>query len=183
MLKICSFLLLLMTTGVSPDDNPAPKIFPVPPTNENSLFYLQRSKNTNAIIYEVNRKEDGNLDPLNPINIFWIRYATDSTKEDLSYIQSKYAYGLTIRPYNGQKNAFVIHFVSYDKKNFFLLPTATPKKYAVFTNIDGKMAELKKIFIKLNGGTFWFPTIEYVEMTGKDPANQQNVAEHFLPKR
>ena len=76
-----------------------------------------------------------------------------------------------------------MQFVSYDKKNFYLLPTSTPKKYAAYTTINGKLSELKKVFIMLNGGTFWFPTIEYVELTGKDPATQQIISERFVPKR
>ena len=183
MLKIYSLIFLLFVTGVQSAEDVKPKVYPTPPTTENSLFYVQRSKNTNAIVYDINRLPDGSPDPTNPIHIYWIRYASDSTKEDLSYIQEKYAYGLISRPYNGQKNAYVMNFVSYDKKNLYLLPTSTPKKYAIFTNINGKLCELKKAFIMLNGGTFWFPTIEYIEMVGRDPATQQIVSERFVPKR
>ncbi|MBK6987899.1 MAG: DUF4833 domain-containing protein [Bacteroidetes bacterium] len=183
MLKIYSLLILMSITGTEFAEDFKPHLYPVPPTNENSLFYVQRSKNTNAIVYDLNRMPDGTPNPKNPINIYWIRYAVDSAKEELSYIQQKYAYGLVSRPYNSQKNAYVLQFVSYDKKNFYLLPTSTPKKYAAFTNINGKLAELKKVFIMLNGGTFWFPTIEYIEMIGKDPTTHQMISERFVPKR
>lgn len=183
MLKIYSLLILLFISGSQSAEDVTPKVYPIPPTTENSLFYIQRSKNTNAIVYDINRLPDGTPDPINPLHIYWIRYASDSTTEDLSYIQEKYAYGITSRPYNGMKNEFVMQFVSYSKKNFYLLPTSTPKKYAAYTNINGKLAELKKVFIKLNGGTFWFPTIEYIELTGKDPSTQQPISERFTPKR
>ncbi|HQW21849.1 MAG TPA: DUF4833 domain-containing protein [Bacteroidia bacterium] len=183
MLKIYSLLILMLISGTEFAEDYKPHLYPVPPTTENSLFYVQRSKNTNAIVYDLNRLPDGTPDPKNPISIYWIRYAVDSTKEELSYIQQKYAYGLVSRPYNNQKNAYVLQFVSYDKKNFYLLPTGVPKKYAAFTNINGKLAELKKVFIMLNGGTFWFPTIEYIEMVGKDPTTHQIITERFVPKR
>lgn len=183
MLKLYSLLILLFISGVQSLDEKAPKIYPVPPTSENSLFYVQRSKNTNAIVYDLNRLPDGTPDPNEPLHAYWIRYASDSTQEDLSYIQSKYAYGIVSRPYNGQKNEYVMQFVSYNKRNIYLLPTSTPRKYGAFTNINGKLSELKKIFIKLNGGTFWFPTIEYVELIGKDPSTQQIISEKFIPKR
>jgi hypothetical protein len=178
--KYLSFILIMMLGAT---ESGVVKVFPVPPVNDNSLFYVQRSKNTNAIIYEVNKLSDGTPDPTNPVSIYWIRYAEDSTTEALSYIQSKYAYGLNFRPYNGQKNAYVLQFVSYSKKTMYLLPVGNSKKYGVFTNINGKLCELKKIFIQLNGGTFWFPTIEYVELTGKDPNTQATVQERFIPKR
>jgi hypothetical protein len=177
---ISIFLTAFFPNEVISDPNTS-KIYPVPPVNENSLFYIQRSKNTNAIVYETNRLPDGKLNAVDPINIFWIRYATDSTPSELTLIQRKYAYGVNVRPYNGQKNSFVVQFVSYKKKNIFLLPVNNGKRYAAYTNINGKFAELKKIFVSTSGGTFWFPTIDYVELSGKDPATQQPVEERFKP--
>ncbi len=48
--------------------------FPKPAGNANQLFYLQRSENTNTVIYELNKK-DGVLDTVAPVHIYWICYA------------------------------------------------------------------------------------------------------------
>ena len=176
-----TYIISLFLSPVLISEGGASKIYPVPPVNENSLFYIQRSKNTNAIVYEVNHLPDGKINTEDPIKIFWIRYSSDSTNEDLSVIQRKYAYGLTSRSYNGQRNAFVIHFVAYKKRNIFLLPASNGKRYGAYMNINGKLAELKKIFISTSGGSFWFPTIDYVEITGKDPTTQQIIIERFKP--
>src|SRR4051812_12142816 len=87
------FIVTVMTflTG----ETPVPVTYPVPPSNDNSLFYIQRSKNTNAIVYEMNRNTEGKMNMEDPVRIYWIRYTTDSTTEDLSLIQRKYAYGVT----------------------------------------------------------------------------------------
>jgi hypothetical protein len=157
-----------------------PRAYPVPPVNDHSLFYIQRNKNTSTIVYETNLRKDGLPDPKNPLNIYWISYSSDSSVNPLTVIQRKYAYGITSRPYNGRKDAFVFQFVAYGKRDFYLLPQGN-KKYLVFTNINGKFAEFKKLFIQLNGGTFWFPTIEYIELTGKDPVTHQTITERFKP--
>ncbi len=162
-------------------DPPVLKVYPVPPINENSLFYIQRSKNTNAIVYEVNKNADGKINVEDPVKIYWIRYASDSTTEDLNYIQRKYAYGVSSRPYKDQKNSFILQLVAYNKRNIFLLPLANGKHYAAFMSINGKIAEIKKIFVAISGGTFWFPKVDYIELTGKDPASQQKVVERFVP--
>lgn len=175
-----TYIIMSLTTLLSPEPSTS-KIYPVPPANENSLFYIQRSKNTNAIVYEVNRKADGLIDENDPVKIYWISYSSDSSISELTAIQRKYAYGLTSRPYNGLKNSFVLQFSAYKKRNIFLLPTPSEKHYNAFININGKLAELKKVFIATSGGTFWFPTIDYVELTGKDPSSQQVVVERFHP--
>ena len=174
-------LLTLLLSHLMVSDAIVSKIYPVPPVNDNSLFYIQRSKNTNAIVYELNRSTDGKVIAEDPIKIYWIRYASDSTTEDLTLIQRKYAYGVSSRTYNGQKNSFVIQFVAYKKRNIFLLPANNGKRYGAYININGKLAELKKIFVSTSGGSFWFPTIDYVEITGKDPTTQQMLVERFKP--
>ncbi len=171
--------LLFSPNGVS--DPGTPRVYPVPPINENSLFYIQRTKNTNAIVYEVNRKTDGKINQEDPVKIYWIRYSSDSTTEELTPIQRKYAYGVNSRSYNNQKNSFVIQFVAYKKKNIFLLPKANEKQYAAYMSINGKLAELHRIFIATSGGTFWFPVIDYIELSGKDPSTHQVVTERFKP--
>jgi Domain of unknown function (DUF4833) len=178
---LLTVLIMMLSENSSASDAIATKVYPVPPVNENSLFYIQRTKNTNAIVYEVNKNSEGKINESEPVKIYWIRYASDSTTDDLTPIQRKYAYGVTSRNYNGQKNSFVVQFVAYKKRNIFLLPTANGKHYSAFVSINGKLAELKKIFIATSGGSFWFPTIDYVELTGKDPATHQTVVERFHP--
>ena len=174
-------MIILLFPVIVISDPSTPKAYPVPPANENSLFYIQRAKNTNAIVYEVNRNNDGKINQEEPVKIFWIRYTSDSTKAELTAIQRKYAYGVSSRSYNGQKNSFVIQFLAYKKRNIFLLPSANGKQYSALTNINGKLVELKRIFVSMSGGTFWFPTIDYVELTGKDPSSLQMVTERFKP--
>ena len=69
------------------------KGFPIPSGNSKQLFYLQRTPNKNTIVYELNYK-NGEIDTEEPIHGFWIRYQEDGQREDLNYIQRKFAYGL-----------------------------------------------------------------------------------------
>lgn len=155
--------------------------YPVPPETENSLFYIQRSKNTNAIVYDANVNSEGTLNPEEPIKIYWIRYATDGTKEPLSFIQQKYAYGLTAKPYPGKPGQYVLTFNAYNKKQLYLLKNSNNKHYSAYTLINGHYAQLKKIYIKVSGGSFWFPNIDYIDIIGKDIATQKPINERFKP--
>jgi hypothetical protein len=49
------------------------------------------------------------------------------------------------------------------------LKLGADKKFSVYTNINEKPAILTRIFIKTNGGSFWSPNIEYVEISGVEP--------------
>lgn len=156
-----------------PDDK-----YPTLPESVNRLFYVQRSPNSNTIIYELNNEGRGKLDPENPIHVYWLRYADKGQKEELNYIQRKFAYGLITKPINNDQ--FEIRFVSY-KKFPMTLMRAGDGKYHIFATIEQKQIILNRIFIKIEGGSFWLPNVVYVELKGADPATGRKITTRFKP--
>lgn len=149
--------------------------YPTPAGNPKQLFYLQRNWNTNTIVCELNAK-DGILDAEDPVKVFWIRYDENGQKEDLSFIQKKFAYGMKTTLL--EKDKYEMRFVSY--KNFpMYLMKGNNNKFNVYATINKKMAILQRIFIKLNGGTVWAPKVEYFEVKGIDTATGKEVVERL----
>jgi hypothetical protein len=164
-------LLFISGTAIAQDD----KSFPVPPNNPNQLFYLQRTSNTNTIVCELNYK-DGQVDSDDPVHVFWIRYGDKGQKAELSFLQRNFAYGVDTKLLS--KDNYQLHFVSYKKRKMYLQKSAN-NQYYVYTAINNRQAILKRIFIKINGGSFWSPNIEYVELKGTDPATGSEVVERI----
>lgn len=158
--------------------------FPVPSGNKKMLFYVQRTHNTNTIVYELNYLNDSMLNPASPIHPFWIRYADQGANkgktEELSYIQRQYAYGVTTQLIDKEKQTFKVNFVSYKKRDIFLMRSKTDKSYAAFMTINGKLVRLERVFVMIEGGTFWVPHITYVDVTGRDMAGK-TVSEKIIP--
>jgi Domain of unknown function (DUF4833) len=169
------FLVIITFTGFLLSGFAQEKTFPIPTGNNNQLFYLQRTPNTNTIVYELNYK-NGNIDTENPVLGFWIRYQERGQREDLSFIQRKFAYGLKTKKIS--ETQFELSFVSYKKYKMYLMQ-GTDKKFWVYTNINQKPAILTSIFIKINGGSFWSPNIEYIEISGIEP-NSHSVVKQRL---
>lgn len=154
-------------------------VFPTPPADANRLFYVQRSPNINTLIYDVNiDKKTGKPNDENPVHPYWIRYNEHSQKEELNYIQRKFAYGLVSKPIADGK--FDIRFVSY-KKFPLTLMKAADGKYRIFAIINQKQIFLNYVFIKIEGGSFWLPNVIYVELRGTDPATGKEITERFKP--
>jgi len=152
--------------------------YPTPPENVNRLFFVQRSPNINTIIYELNDTKNGQLDPENPVHVYWLRYADKGQKEELNYIQRKFAYGLTTRQVSNDQ--YDIRFVSY-KKFPLTLMKAGDGKYHIFATIEQKQMILSRIFIKIEGGSFWLPNVVYVEVKGTDPSTGREITQRFKP--
>ncbi|MBL7681802.1 MAG: DUF4833 domain-containing protein [Flavipsychrobacter sp.] len=150
---------------------------PTPFGIENLLFYVQRTPNTNTIVYSLNIK-NGVLQDNNPVHIFWIRYADKGEHRELNFIQRKFAYGLTTK--KTDKDRYELRFVSYDSFPL-LLKKGTDGQFRVFTKIKGTDAILQRIYIKINGGTFWYPNVVYIELKGNDATTGATVIERIKP--
>ncbi len=142
--------------------------YPTPVTNKDRLFYIQRSGNTNTIMYDANYTKDKKLDPDKPVNVYWVIYEEDAKKRDLNFFQRKLAYGIDFKPL-ANKNEYEFNIVSYPKKKLYLHIDHGGVPYAII-DINGKKANLHKIFVKIDPhGIFSLtPKVKYVELFGFD---------------
>jgi len=152
--------------------------FPALPDNVSRLFYVQRTSNTNTIVYELNMGKNGQLDAEEPVHPYWIRYGEKGQKEELNYIQRKFAYGITSKQTGNEQ--YDIRFVSY-KKFPLTLMKANDGKYHIFATVNQKQMALSRVFVKIEGGSFWLPNVKYVELKGTDPSTGREITERFKP--
>lgn len=163
-MKYIGFIIALCMVGGVSGQEP---VFPVPQGNPNQLFYIQHSPNANTIIYEANYK-NGVLDSKEPIHVYWIKFAERGQKSELNMIQRNYAYGIITTKVTD--DSYDLRLISY-KTRVLHLKKGENNKYAVYTVINQKPAILLKIFLKISGGHFLSPNIEYAELTGVHPDN------------
>ena len=160
--------------------NPSPLQFPTPKNIDNMLFYIQRDPNTNTAIYTINYQENGKIDKSNPIKAYWIRYAEKGVKKDFTYIQRKFAYGIESKALNNDD--FELQFVSYKKLPLTLKKTDSDQKYHVFVTVNQKKIQVEKIFVRIEGGSFWLPNVKYAEVTGIEVSSNKTITERMLLK-
>lgn len=143
-----------------------------------SLFKIERSKDANQIFYDVNIDNSGALNSKNPISVYWRRNTEGGTIKPLTWIQKKFAYGLKFINVNDEYATF--KFVSYDKMSF-TLKKKKDNQFEVYTKYHGNLLKMERIFIQLDGGTFWFPNITSVEIYAKNVKTGENVIEIITP--
>jgi hypothetical protein len=54
-------------------------------------------------------------------------------------------------------------------------------KYHIFASIAQKQVILNRIFVKIEGGSFWLPNVLYVELKGTDPETGKEIVDRFKP--
>lgn len=164
-------VVLMLFTSVLPvmaqtqdKSDPSPLKFPTPKGIKNQLFYLQRDPNTNTIICELNADDHGKVNDKDPILVYWMRYADEGEKEQLNYIQRKFAYGIQTKKL--AKDSYELRFVSHKKIPMYLRISDTDKKFHVYVTVNSKQLQVERIFLRIVGGSFWLPNVHYVEIRG-----------------
>ena len=177
---LITFFILLSLRGnlYSQTTSPA-DTFPVPKGSVYQLFYLQRQPNANTIVVELNVK-NGKVNEDNPVHVFWIRYTEKGQRAELNFIQKTFAYGIKSKKI--KDGTYDLNFVSYKKLKLRLQRDAN-NKWRVFHNlINGGSIILRRIYLHVNGGSFWHPHIDYTELKGNDPINYKEVRERIIVK-
>ncbi|MGB0882645.1 MAG: DUF4833 domain-containing protein [Vicingaceae bacterium] len=143
-----------------------------------SLFKIERSKDNNQIFYDVNLNSEGMFDSENPINIYWIRNTEGGKVKPLTWIQKKYAYGLKFLKISDDYATF--RFVS-SKQMYFTLKRNNNNHFEVYSKYKDQILNINRIFIQIDGGTFWFPNITAVEVYAKNIKTGEDVIEIITP--
>ena len=151
--------------------------FPIPPSNAKSLFYLQRTPNSNTVICELNDK-DGVIDKDEPVHVLWIRYTEQKQRQELNFIQRHFAYGLKQRDLGD--GSWELHFVSYKKVPLYLRKSTVDNRFHVYVTISGRQAILNRVYLRIDpGGTFWAPNVKYLELKGVDTQNGKELVQRI----
>lgn len=142
------------------------------------LFKIDRSKDKNVVLYDINLTETGQLHSKKPIIYYWIKNEKKGNIEALTWIQKKYAYGLNYLAITNEFATF--QFVSYDKLTF-TLKKGNDKKYHVFTKFDNKLVKVKYLFVQIDGGTFWIPNVTEVKIYATEVKTGKEIIKTIYP--
>ena len=116
--------------------------YPTPPQSANRLFYIQHSDNTNTYVYDFNAKNEAE-----PIAIHRILYAEDGSTKELTPLQRKMAYGVTVKKLAPQRYSFTL---AATKNQLFYLEWVKAKPQ-VFTTIENQKLRVTRLFVEMTG--------------------------------
>ena len=153
--------------------------FPIPADSHIRLFYLQRSNNSNCVIYDANMLKNNTINASDPVHTYWIRYAEGGKYQELSTIQRSLAYGLHFENRPKKPGQYEGHFLAYRKRKFIVTLDKDKKPVALFP-INGKMQVLEHAWVQVEEDGLT-PKIPYIELFGHDPLSGAKVYEKFKP--
>lgn len=178
------------TKVASPDAEKANGVLPmdknlkmVAKEEPNVAFIIQRSNNSNTVVYAGCKSSDGkSLDATSPIKVYWIMYEKDGNpREDLNMIERNTAYGVTSKP-SDVPGEHVLEIASLHDRDCILRLDQHGNVVALSTVNGKKNMLLRRVFVQMT--TSWgIPTVDFVEIFGVDPKTFEPVYEKKIIKR
>lgn len=150
--------------------------WPVPKNLPGLLFYIQRDPDINTVCYTVKLSYDGAVDLKNPIDIFWMRYSEDGKKKKLNTFQREFGYGLSFKAVT--TDSILLTAVAFPNRPMHLVRNAQ-QNYVVKMKISEQTCELKRVYIRITGGSALSPDIDYIEFCGLNAKTRQWVSERI----
>jgi len=144
------------------------------PANK-TLFYIERNKNANTVFYDVNFDKPGQINEDHPIDVYYILYAVDSRRQNLSMIERLLAYGYDSEM--TEHNRFKIRLKAFPSRPIILTVDKNNEIHAEM-KINGQRAQLERIYVKAKPQ--FYTTVEYVELLGTASESGEKVYEKIV---
>ena len=148
------------------------------PNDRNQIFYLQRSMNSNTVVYRVNFDAAGNINPRDPADVYWRRYNTDGVVKPLKRIEH-IAFGVRSKA-RSTPGEYTVTLRRLPQLPMLLRQTG-PGQAELLATIGGKTVRAVYAYVTLEGRGL-NQRVASFSVHGIDPASGRAVSETFAVK-
>ncbi len=143
------------------------------------LFVIERNVSKNVVHYDAQLTTEGSLDPKEPVIAYWAMLANGGHREELTFLERLLGYGFTIQP-DPNGRGFRMALVADREREITVYQNGD--QVAAEIMIAGRPALLRKVYVNLTDG-FALPTVNSIELFGRDPKSDDERYEKIVPKR
>jgi hypothetical protein len=137
------------------------------------LFIIERSTNANTVFYDLRLNADGTPPRKNPVDAYWMRYASNGERMELRWFEEKMAYGVKIKS-DVSATGFDMRLKAFDER--MISVREVDGVYQPIIEIDGAPAYLRKVKVTTSEGGL-IPMVHYIELFGDAPKSGSEVYE------
>jgi hypothetical protein len=146
------------------------------PDEVNQLFYIQRSPNSNTVVYTARLDAQGNFDSRTPVEAYWRKFNIDGSRQPLNFIERMMAYGVKLNARQpGQAVTFDI--VALPQRRLTLSLDARHHPQATMS-IDGHTVKVVYVYLQVVEGGL-MPRVPALDIFGIDTSSGKAVHEHL----
>jgi len=149
------------------------------PSEPNQLFYVQRSPNSNTVVYAAKLDAQGNFDTRAPVEGFWRKFNIDGSRQPLNFMERMMAYGVKLDTRKqGQPVSFTI--ASLPQRRLTLSLDAQRHPQATMA-IGSHTVKVVYVYLQVVEGGLT-PSVPSLDIFGIDTSSGKAIHEHLIQK-
>jgi Domain of unknown function (DUF4833) len=149
------------------------------PDEPNQLFYIQRSPNSNTVIYAAALDRHGDFDAKAPVEAFWRKFNIDGSKQPLNFMERMMAYGVrmdAVKP--GRPITFSVAALPDRKLTLAMDAQHHPE---ALMQVGSHTVKLAYVYLQVVKGGL-MPSVPSLDIFGTDTESGKGVHEHLIQK-
>lgn len=151
--------------------------FPVP-KEPNMLFYIQRSVNSNTVVYAARVDAQGRLDQSDPIDVYWRWFNVDGHRKPLNFIERSMAYGVSLDRRAPAQNGVAFKVAALPERKLILERDNKGAPEALIP-IGNHLARLVYAYLQVDDHGF-MPDVTAIDLFGIDTLSGKILHEHVV---
>jgi hypothetical protein len=147
------------------------------PEEPNQLFYIQRSPNSNTVIYAARLDSHGEFDTGAPVEAFWRKFNIDGSKQPLNFMERMMAYGVqvyAVKP--GRPITFRVAALPDRKMTLAMDSQHHPE---ALLQVGSHTVKLAYVYLQVVEGGL-LPSVPSLDIFGTDIASGKAIHEHLI---
>eukprot|EP01079_Euglenida_sp_SAG-EU17-18_P004510 gene4510-817_t len=153
--------------------NTAGSCRPVCGAHQNVLFYIERNKNHNLVLYSWSLKKNSLI-----VQVQWQNYAVDGGLEDLNWFERKFAYGVDTSVNTAASCKAVLKALSSRPLQVF--KDTQGQVHATARTSSGELVELLSVYVMADEQSS-LPKVMHIDLYGFDTDSKKFVKETIVP--
>lgn len=149
--------------------------YPVP-NEPNMLFYIQRSVNSNTVIYAAHLDAQGHVAQSDPVEVYWRWYNVDGHRKSLNFFERNLAYGVSLDHRASTRKAVAFKVEALPERRLFLERDSKGVPQALI-QIGDHQARLVYVYLQVDDHGL-MPDVTSIDLFGIDTVSGKALHEH-----
>lgn len=148
------------------------------PDEPNQLFYIERSVNSNTVVYAARLNAQGTFDAKAPVDAYWRWFNVDGHKKPLNFVERMMAYGVHVDPVEAGK-PLTFSIVPLPERKI-TLAMGTDHRPEARMKVGDHVVRLVYVYLNVIDGLI--PKVPSLDIFGTDIVTGKAIREHLVEK-